>query len=237
MNKNLEHFEKNKFMYLFFAMVVYFVIDSLIADQGILYVTHIFFTLLIFVSIYVLTDEKRSLITIAVTLGILVALVDWIGDFLNLFSIALFHALWFKVFCSIIFFAIVTYSSLVKTLSQKSINSNVLFGASCIYLLLGLLWAYIYALIYLFNPNSFAYSISHAPLVARDLLYFSFITLTTVGFGDIVPLTNTAQTVTFLEAVMGQLYLAILIGQLVGLYITQKKMLERFLALYNKRKK
>jgi hypothetical protein len=103
-------------------------------------------------------------------------------------------------------------------------------GAICIYLLIGLIWVFLFALVNLLIPGSFL--IQSAPgspgssdLLVRhrfpELLCFSYSTMTTLGYGDILPLSRPAQTLCYLEAIVGQMYLTVLIARLVGMHITQ----------------
>jgi len=98
----------------------------------------------------------------------------------------------------------------------ERVTADTLTSAISGYFLLGILWAFVYALLLQLDPGAF-----HGVQGARTagLFYFSFVTLTTLGYGDITPVTDTAQTVTVLEAVVGQLYLAITIARLVGMHI------------------
>ena len=91
-----------------------------------------------------------------------------------------------------------------------------MFGAIVLYLLIGLIWAVIYSAISLHVPNAFAGSVGvNAGL--SDWVYFSFVTLTTVGYGDITPVAQGARALATLEAFIGQLYPAIIIARLVSL--------------------
>jgi amino acid permease len=108
-------------------------------------------------------------------------------------------------------------------LSSEKVTSDKIYGAICVYLLFGYCWAFGYSLIEEVHPGSFT---SPSPIDPHDLVtrvmqmrYFSFVTLTTVGYGDILPHTQTARTVALLEAILGQFYLVALIGRLVGLHI------------------
>jgi hypothetical protein len=101
-------------------------------------------------------------------------------------------------------------------LLPEVMNANKLYGAGAIYLMLGVTWAYFYGVIQYFYPGSFAPA--GAPLNQLDFLYFSFTVLTTVGFGDIVPVHPVARGLTTLEQIIGVLYVAILIARLSGMY-------------------
>src|SRR5436305_10933525 len=90
-------------------------------------------------------------------------------------------------------------------------------------MLLGYGWTFVYSILLELQPQSFVATseVARNDYVGRilQLRYFSFMTLTTVGYGDIVPHSQAARTMAILEAVMGQFYLMVLIGRLVGLHI------------------
>ena len=94
--------------------------------------------------------------------------------------------------------------------------SERIFGAIVLYLLIGLMFAVTYAFVAQIAPAAFE---EHTRMVSAfsEWVYFSFVTLTTVGFGDITPLTRAARALTILEALIGQLYPAIIIARLVSL--------------------
>jgi hypothetical protein len=100
-------------------------------------------------------------------------------------------------------------------------------GTTCIYLLLGILWTLFYSVLEYIQPGSL---IDNGPAELRGpednqnlLIYFSFVTLTTLGYGDILPTTVAAQTLAWMEAVIGQLYLAIVLASMVGFYVAQQR--------------
>ena len=97
-------------------------------------------------------------------------------------------------------------------------DSDRLWGAAAAYLMIGILWCFLYALVELREVDTFLVRGTPARLALTDLLYFSFSTLTTVGFGDIVPVTRLGHVVAILEGIVGTLFLAILIAKLVGVY-------------------
>jgi hypothetical protein len=106
---------------------------------------------------------------------------------------------------------------------KQVIRSDDVIGVCCGYLLLGLAWANLYVLVEILSPGSFALkSVLQWQLANRHTRrflfnYFSFITLTTVGYGDVTPAGPTAAWLACLEAVLGQFYLAVVVAQLVGL--------------------
>jgi voltage-gated potassium channel len=83
-----------------------------------------------------------------------------------------------------------------------------------------LLWNSVYLLLIALDPESFHFSRA-LDAGGKDFTYYSFVTLTTLGYGDITPVTDPARSLSLLEAVMGQLYLAVLVARLVGIHIAQ----------------
>ncbi len=118
-------------------------------------------------------------------------------------------------------------STLATTVFGKGpVDANRIVGAVSIYFLIGLAWAFVYALIELMSPGSFKMAsggpiIETRPGFVNEFIYFSNVTLTTLGYGDVIPLTSPARMFATLEAMIGQLYVAIVIARLVGLQISQ----------------
>jgi hypothetical protein len=106
-----------------------------------------------------------------------------------------------------------------QTLRAGPINFHRIQGAVAAYVLLGVIWAHAYSLVALLGSGAFS-----GPVRPEDgpraWLYFSFVTLTTVGYGDVLPVHPTARSLAVLEAVVGSLYLAILVARLVSLAVT-----------------
>ena len=101
-------------------------------------------------------------------------------------------------------------------LGSDAVTLNRIVGALCIYLLLGVTWSILFAFVQLAEPAAFHYAARAATDPIEHLLYYSFVTLTTVGYGDVTPVHAVARTLAYLEAVIGQLYIAVLIAGLVG---------------------
>jgi hypothetical protein len=91
-------------------------------------------------------------------------------------------------------------------------------GAIAVYLLFGIAWAHAYRITAILHPGSFGFQAGELATVA-DWIYYSFVTLTTVGYGDIVPTAQISRTLAVAEALIGQLYLAVMIARLVAMEI------------------
>ncbi len=103
-------------------------------------------------------------------------------------------------------------------LNEKEVSFDILCGAVAIYLLLGVSWAIAFGVLESLAPGTIFHTNTNAELTSTDLLYFSFTTLTTLGYGDVTPISPVARIWANLEAVMGTLYIAVLVARLVSLY-------------------
>jgi voltage-gated potassium channel len=113
--------------------------------------------------------------------------------------------------------------TLGKVARETDISVNRVIGAVCIYLMLGVIWAVSYTTVAMFDPQAFV------GIPAPDghgwdsgWLYFSFTTMTTLGYGDVVPVSAVARTLAYLQAIFGQFYIVILVAGLVSAYITAR---------------
>jgi len=108
-------------------------------------------------------------------------------------------------------------------LLSGAIDINKIIGAICIYLLLGINWSFFYLITNIAIPESF-HGLTSTDIGTQlsDLLYYSFVTITTLGYGDITPLKPIARTLAYLEAIVGQFYVAVLVAFLVGMYLSDK---------------
>jgi len=112
-----------------------------------------------------------------------------------------------------------------QVLFTGDIDNNKILGAICLYLLMGLIWAVFYTLVQLTFSGGFN-NISNSNewfSLFPDFIYFSFVTLTTLGFGDVSPNLPLARFLVYLEAIVGQFYLAILVASLVGSHMANSK--------------
>ena len=103
---------------------------------------------------------------------------------------------------------------------ENEVTLDLIMASACAYILIGLVWAYFYHFIEFFHPKSFTLPRTPGDDL-WDFYYYSFVTLTTVGYGDILALTKAARALSILEALTGQLYLAIMISRIVGLHASQ----------------
>jgi hypothetical protein len=125
-------------------------------------------------------------------------------------------------FCAILFFLGAAVLIVKSLFGEGHLTFDAILGAVCGYLFLGLGWAVIYAFVEGLAPGSFqlgedvARGRGSRDSVPHVLTYYSFVTLTTVGYGDVIPLSPAARTFAWIEAIAGQFYLAVIVASLVG---------------------
>jgi hypothetical protein len=127
-------------------------------------------------------------------------------------------------FTCLLFFVYVTWSQLRSLLRQREVTGETISMSISIYLLLGLSWGVLYFVIFTHQPDAFRFGTS--PSVSSQnmfpiLIYFSLTTLSTIGFGDITPVSLPARYAAIAEGITGQFYLAILVASLVGMRISR----------------
>ena len=125
----------------------------------------------------------------------------------------------------ILFFGFVVLQLLLFIIRAPRVDSEVLCAGITIYLMLGLFWSLAYSLIDRLAPDSFVFNAGPASgrsMQGFQALYFSFITLSTIGYGDIVPVSKLARMLAIVEAVTGMFYVSLLIARLVSLYSSNR---------------
>lgn len=125
------------------------------------------------------------------------------------------------------FFVLVAGKIVGSIFRAQEINWDTICGAICGYLLLGVAWALVYSMMYAANPEAFQIDdaiqtqMEQVDYSRNVFIYYSFVTLTTVGYGDLTPLSMPARTLSWVEALTGQLYLAVLIAGLISTLVAK----------------
>ena len=136
---------------------------------------------------------------------------------------------------SCLFLAVTVVALISRLFIVRSVTLDTISAGICAYLLTAIAFAYGFAVVELRHPGSFSAALFErtaggiAPLMAslHNFIYYSFVCLTTTGFGDIAPISAGARSLSVMESVFGQLYVAILIARLVSLEVAQSMMKER----------
>ena len=204
--------------YLFLLVSLLSLILIIPLFEGIVELTtlHDFFITGIFLaSLYAISQKVQSL---RIAAGLLLPVVAgiWLTYFVHIPYLRLVGDC-----CSILFFAFTIILILSSLFREYEITLDVIYGAVAVYLLMALMWAFMFDVIETLRPGS--YQITADPLHGTRVhfIYYSFVTITTVGYGDILPVSLTARAFSIVEMIVGQIYLIVLIARLVGINITQ----------------
>ena len=176
--------------------------------------TDIFFAFALISGIYALSGQPRKL-RFALLLVSAIILLGTIHYTLHIKALDRLQLGLSAIFLIQLLFMIWTH---IK--KENEVTIELIMAAACAYILLGLVWAHAFYLLEIFHPNSFKAAENPVDDI-WNFYYFSFVTLTTMGYGDILAITKSARALAILEAITGQLYLAILISRLVGLHASQ----------------
>ena len=157
-------------------------------------------------------------------LTILLALPALAGKWLHHLQPRTFSPVVFLV-CGTVFLVFIIVQILRFVLRTTRVNAEVLCASVSVYLMFGMAWAMTYRLVAYITPGAFAYntpSVAGHPMTGFSAFYFSFVTMSTLGYGDITPVSPVARMLVVMEAMTGTLYVAVLIARLVALYSRQE---------------
>lgn len=210
--------DPNRHLWLLILLLVIFIVQPIIAP---FYYGPLILNVIgaaVFLSATYAVSRRRSFFIIGLCVSIFsIAMTFWLAAAPSHWLIMIAHG---SLMALIGFFAVAILS---YVLGGGKVTWDKIYGAICAYLLLGYAWTFAYSLVVEAQPGAFMSLTSTMPhdIVGRvmELRYFSFVTLATVGYGDIVPHTAAARTLALLEAILGQFYLVALVGRLVGLHI------------------
>lgn len=157
--------------------------------------------------------ENKWQRTLAIVLAVPALLIGWSTHVLDGVSVGITSdTAYFLLF-------VFALASLLNQLVRVDISDfNIICGAVACYLLIATTWAISYRIVESFVPGSFSFTTEGNDIIFSDYLYFSFTTMTTLGYGDILPVKPFARIWSNLEAVTGTLYIALLIARLVAVY-------------------
>lgn len=206
--------EQNNFSYLTGSLIVLLLssalIDTLPDDRG-----HLFLQFIVFLTFLIGHRSLNfglmwrrfvaALVVCLIISNLLHELTNWqYSSFLDLILMLLF-------------FVGAAYRASLQVLFSGKVDRNIVVGSIAIFLLLGLIWAMLYLIALEISATAFN-GISHAGWVENfsDASYFSYVTLTTLGYGEISPAEPLSRVLVFLEAITGVFYMAVVVASLVG---------------------
>lgn len=222
MNPVLKRFRFHRFstVQLLIALAALLIAAPFVEElEGGHFILALLFSFVLLAAVFAVANRKRSL-AIALLLAIPAITARWI----NHFRPDLVHPAVFLV-CALVLLAFVIGHLLHFVLRAPVVNVEVLCASIAAYLMLGLMWTVAYWLVDQVTPGgAFSFNTQRGTHSMNGFtgFYFSFITLSTVGYGDITPVSRIARWLAAMEAITGLLYVAVLIARLVSLYSRAK---------------
>ena len=206
---------ERRYRYLLISLLFMVVVPGFIVNPEIQkVVVYVLQASVVYLGVLCIQESKREF-NIGMSLGLTVLIINWIGIFQDDATINFYFS--FLIF--MIFYGFLAYRLLTKIFATRKVTPGVLFAAINIYLLLGIIGGFAFMLI----ENIYPGSLNNLQLTdlthPSKFYYFSFTTLTTLGYGDITPTSSAAQSVSIVLSSSGQLYLTIIVAILVGRYI------------------
>jgi hypothetical protein len=173
----------------------------------------VFWTLVLVSSVYAIS-RKRQAILIASLLALPFFAEEWSSLFVESMPLLVIGKLF-----GAMFFAFVTFHILRFIYTQREVRRELLLAAAVVYLMIAIMWSYAYGLLEMIRPGSFNLPDSGSTIVQNRFIYFSLVTITTLGYGDITPNSGFAASLCMVEAVVGQLYMTVQVAWLVGIHV------------------
>jgi voltage-gated potassium channel Kch len=176
------------------------------------------FTLIFLLSALALSKERSKVFNIAIA----VIIIEWLAELLKLSLLSTISNI-----ANIVFFDLIVILFILQIARAKTVTPQVIMESINGYLMLGMSFSILIALVCIIDPNSFSFkhlSETLTPSISyvSNYIYFGFVTLSTLGYGDVVPLTPAARSLAIFISITGQMYVAIIIAALVSKYLSQK---------------
>jgi voltage-gated potassium channel len=204
---------------LFFLLLYIFGSPFLAPYASLAMLAHTSLSLVMLMAVYAVRKQQNER-SIAMALLLPLLAFYWLG----IFDVIPFSRQGsYLLFC--VYYGLLVYSFVFQIVHTSKITINVLSAALCLYLIIGLFWGTLYSLLYELTPGVYS-GILLENMDAASLHifnYFSFVTLTTLGYGDITPQSPGAASLCQMEAIVGQFFTAVVVAWLVGNYVSEKK--------------
>ena len=171
----------------------------------------------IFIFIIYSIRLKRSQAIIAFVLVLPLIIATWSTYFFEIKTLSMLT----RIFGAL-FFAYAAINILRFIVKSEKVTRETIFAAIVAYLLIALMWAFLYMILELVSPGSFSFPDKGSWGEMMRYEYLSFVTITTLGYGDITPVTDQASALVLIEAFVGQIYLVVLVAWLVGMHVSRR---------------
>lgn len=210
-------FYKDRFLFLIILILVMELFGSFMVNFfAIRLFMDICFSVIFILSIYTISQKKRHIL-----FGVILVTPALFAVWSRYFEVSQAMITIGNIF-GVCFFAFMALNILKYVFAAQEVTRETISGAIVVYLLMGLMWGFIYTVLEKLYPGSFAIAHDVDQDLRSHLIYYSYVTITTLGYGDITPVGLQAQSLSIVEAITGQIYLVVLVAWLVGMYVSRK---------------
>lgn len=213
-----DHLYDSRYFYLLAATLLMVFLASFFPHRSNYFINELTFSLFMLANINFIRHNKR-IIMVMILFALFSVLMAWVPNDSSLGQ----RFLVTERIIVIIFISVIIYLIISQIVKSKIVSINMILGVITIYILFGLMAGDCNQLIYYFDAHAFTGNID--PTDISDLRYYSYVTMTTLGYGDIAPLSQVARATAVFFSLIGQIYLAVVIALIVGKYVshTDKK--------------
>lgn len=209
---SLEDFIFGKYTFLLSSLILMIILMPMSNNTGDTFASTVVLSIIFIGSIYSIIQNKKFLF-MSILLVIASFVINWLLELSPKSDV-----LHWMFLVQPLFFIYVTILIVLNILESKKITVDIIFGSVCGYLLIGVTWGLLFEFLVMMDPNAF--SIPSQFITQSDVLYLSFTTISTLGYGDITPNAPIAKAFCVLESIIGLFYVSILVARLVALQVT-----------------
>jgi hypothetical protein len=219
----MERLFRRRFLVLLVALLLLLALYPFLEQDVSERLLSLFFTGTLMAGTYAVSRDRRFLAS-AIVIAVGAFGSQWLSHFVDSRVVFVFSR---SLGC--LFYLLIAIAILANVLKAETVTTDKICGGICAYLVMGLMWAFLFGLIEVVHPGSFMENgqliapdrgMTHQFALLNSMIYYSLATLTTTTYGDILPKTTPARALSNLEAIAGQMYVAVLISRLVALHIT-----------------
>jgi hypothetical protein len=209
---------ESKFVWILVAVFLLILFNPFLPNQG--WGSYIFHLLLLFIIVsgILASSDERQIIHQITFIGLFVVALDWIAVLAQNYLpklVLLVYALYAIVI------GLITVAIILAIIKSPKVTANIICGAVAGYLLIGLSGAFIALFIETLSPGAFLIGgeVLNREGLADELIYYSMVSLSTIGYGDIIPADPMARSLSLAVGLVGQIYLTVLVAMLVGKFL------------------
>lgn len=207
------HLYEQRYIYLLAATIILVFLNSFFPDRNGILINRLTFSLFMVANINFIRHNRR-IVFVMLFFALLSIILAWIPDdaeiAMKLFPVA--------KLVSLLFISVIIYLIISQIAKSKVVSADMILGVITIYILFGLAAGDCNQLILHFDPDAFTGNLDVTD--KSDLRYYSYVTMTTLGYGDIVPVSQMARATSVFFSLIGQIYLAVVIALIVGKYVS-----------------